>query len=162
MSKMTPEQEASYAIQYNMSRDGLKPAVQVEYDRLLKAQQAAGALRREATVVSRRAAAEAAAQIAAKKKRLIPVSTTESLPPSLGGDYEIKKIKLVKFWGYETPEDAEKALISWVQLNDYDAVTGVRFIGIPNVIGSTVPNGLASATRTEIDWMVYGTAVRWT
>lgn len=34
MAKMTPEQEAAYALDWNMSRNDLKPAVQVEYDRL--------------------------------------------------------------------------------------------------------------------------------
>jgi Short C-terminal domain len=33
MAKMTPAQEAAYAIDWNLSRDGLKPEVQVEYDR---------------------------------------------------------------------------------------------------------------------------------
>jgi hypothetical protein len=34
--KMTPEQEAAYALDWNVSRDGLKPAVQAEYDRQLE------------------------------------------------------------------------------------------------------------------------------
>lgn len=34
--KMTPEQEASYALNYGISRKGLKPEAQVEYDRLLE------------------------------------------------------------------------------------------------------------------------------
>jgi hypothetical protein len=33
---MTPEQEAAYALDFNVSRDDLKPTVQVEYDRLAK------------------------------------------------------------------------------------------------------------------------------
>ncbi len=32
--KMTPAQEAAYALDFNMSRDDLKPEVQAEYDRL--------------------------------------------------------------------------------------------------------------------------------
>jgi|SRR5450755_1994796 hypothetical protein len=42
MAKMTPQQEAAYALNYNLDRDGLKPAVQVEYDRL-KAERARAA-----------------------------------------------------------------------------------------------------------------------
>lgn len=34
--KMTPEQEAGYALDYGVSRDDLKPAVQAEYDRQLE------------------------------------------------------------------------------------------------------------------------------
>jgi hypothetical protein len=34
MAKRTPEQEASYALDWNLSRNDLKPAAQVEYDRL--------------------------------------------------------------------------------------------------------------------------------
>jgi hypothetical protein len=34
--KITPEQEAAYALDYDLPRDGLKPAVQVEYDRQLE------------------------------------------------------------------------------------------------------------------------------
>jgi Short C-terminal domain len=34
---MTPEQEAGYALDYHLPRDSLKPAVQAEYDRQLKA-----------------------------------------------------------------------------------------------------------------------------
>src|SRR5260221_10482592 len=31
---MTPEQEAAYALDWHLPRDGLEPAVQLEYDRL--------------------------------------------------------------------------------------------------------------------------------
>jgi hypothetical protein len=34
MARMTPEQEAAYALGYNLSRNDLSPAAQVEYDRL--------------------------------------------------------------------------------------------------------------------------------
>jgi hypothetical protein len=34
--KMTPEQEAAYALDFDLSRDDLKPDVQVEYDRQLE------------------------------------------------------------------------------------------------------------------------------
>lgn len=36
MPKMTPAQEAAYAIDYNLAREDLSPAVQLEYDRLIK------------------------------------------------------------------------------------------------------------------------------
>ena len=36
MAKMTPEQEAAYALSYGSSRDGLTPAGQEAYDRLLE------------------------------------------------------------------------------------------------------------------------------
>jgi Short C-terminal domain len=34
---LTPEQEAAYALDYGLARDGLKPDVQLEYDRQLEA-----------------------------------------------------------------------------------------------------------------------------
>lgn len=37
---MTPEQEAAYALDWDLSRDGLDPAVQIEYDRLKMAREA--------------------------------------------------------------------------------------------------------------------------
>ena len=36
MSKMTPEQEARYALGFNVARSGLSMAAQLEYDRLLR------------------------------------------------------------------------------------------------------------------------------
>jgi hypothetical protein len=36
MSKMTPEQEARYALGFNVGRSGLSAAAQQEYDRLLR------------------------------------------------------------------------------------------------------------------------------
>jgi len=42
MSKMTPTQEASYALDWNVARSGLSPAVQAEYDRLLAERRATG------------------------------------------------------------------------------------------------------------------------
>jgi hypothetical protein len=42
VAKMTPEQEASYALSYGVSREGLKPNVQAEYDRQLEARRSRG------------------------------------------------------------------------------------------------------------------------
>jgi hypothetical protein len=161
MAKLTPEQEAAYALDYNLNRDELKPEVQAEYDRLKKKRQDSAGTLSAAAEASRRAAAEAAAQIAAKKAKPIPMSTTDTLPPAFGGDREIKRMELVEVWGYKNPQEAEDAVRNWAQMNDYDAVVGVRILGIPDVIGGTVPNGLASGTRTEFYWALYGTAIGW-
>jgi putative oligomerization/nucleic acid binding protein len=40
--KMTPEQEAAYALDYDLARDSLKPEVQAEYDRQLDIRRSAG------------------------------------------------------------------------------------------------------------------------
>jgi hypothetical protein len=64
MAKMTPQQEAAYALDFNASRDSLKPDVQVEYDRM-KAERARGVAR------STRSAAPAAHTIA-KQERTPP------------------------------------------------------------------------------------------
>src|SRR5579863_568337 len=39
MAKMTPEQEAAYALDYGSSRSGLSKAAQLVYDRLLRERQ---------------------------------------------------------------------------------------------------------------------------
>jgi uncharacterized protein YbjQ (UPF0145 family) len=36
MPRMTPEREAAYALDWNLGRDGLRPEVQIEYDRILR------------------------------------------------------------------------------------------------------------------------------
>jgi hypothetical protein len=43
LSKMSPTQEASYALSWNVSRSDLSPAAQAEYDRLLEEQKTSGA-----------------------------------------------------------------------------------------------------------------------
>jgi hypothetical protein len=40
--KLTPEQEAAYALNYHLDRDGLKPEVQAAYDRQLEARRQQG------------------------------------------------------------------------------------------------------------------------
>jgi hypothetical protein len=49
VAKMTPEQEASYALSYGPNREDLSPEVQVEYDRLLRMRRAADAKASAAT-----------------------------------------------------------------------------------------------------------------
>jgi hypothetical protein len=40
--RLTPEQEAAYALNYDLARDSLKPDVQVEYDRQLEIRRSQG------------------------------------------------------------------------------------------------------------------------
>ena len=40
--RLTPEQEAAYALDFDLPRDSLKPAVQVEYDRQLEIRRSQG------------------------------------------------------------------------------------------------------------------------
>jgi hypothetical protein len=40
--KMTPEQEAAHALDFGVSRDGLKPNVQAAYDRQLEVRRSQG------------------------------------------------------------------------------------------------------------------------
>ena len=42
MAKMTPEQEASYALDWDLPRSDLSMAAQLEYDRLSRERKAAG------------------------------------------------------------------------------------------------------------------------
>jgi hypothetical protein len=43
MAKMTPEQEAAYALRWGIARSGLPPEAQLAYDRLLEQQARAAA-----------------------------------------------------------------------------------------------------------------------
>jgi uncharacterized OB-fold protein len=53
MAKMTPEQEAAYALNFGVSRSDLRPEAQAEYDRLLQERQE-GSRPRQATTVQQR------------------------------------------------------------------------------------------------------------
>jgi hypothetical protein len=161
MAKMTPEQEAAYALDYDLGRDGLKPAVRPVYDRLLEQRRIASLAGNTAAAASRRAAAEVAAKIAAKQARVIPMVTTDALPASLTGEREVKRAQLVSFSNYTSMEKAEKALITWVQMNDYDAVVGVSFLAVPHVSAKGSGSYGTSPTTTDVLWAVYGTAIAW-
>jgi hypothetical protein len=50
MAKMTPEQEAAYALNFGVSRSDLRPQAQAEYDRLLQERQEGNRTRQTATV----------------------------------------------------------------------------------------------------------------
>lgn len=170
MTGMTPDEEAARALDLGLSRSVLSMGGQLAYDRLRQEreeaalrdpaeathQRVAAATRRAAEDAARRAAQEEAAKIAA-----IPLTTADSLPPVFDGSQQVTRMKLVEFFGYQNPVNAEDALRMWVHANGYDAVIGVRILAVPNVIGSTVPNGLASGTRAEVSWGIYGTAIGW-
>jgi hypothetical protein len=170
MAGMTPEQEAARALDLGLSRSDLSMGGQLAYDRLRQEreaaalrdpveatrQRAAAAARQAAEDAERLAVEEAAAQIAA-----IPMTTADSLPPVFSGSQVVQRMKIVEFCGYENPAMAEDALRVWVYNNNYNAVIGIRILPLPSVIGSTVANGLASGTRTEFSWGIYGTAIGW-
>jgi hypothetical protein len=160
MAKMTPEQEASYALNYGLKREKLSPAAKTEYDRLVKLREASAASRQAAAEVSRRAASEAAAQAVIRRSKIIPMSTTDTLPRAFGGDREVTRMELVEIWNCESPATAEEALKEWAQMNNYDAVIGVRLLGVPNVTGQ-VNGPYGGSTNTVFSWAVYGTAIGW-
>jgi hypothetical protein len=89
----------------------------------------------------------------------IPITTADTLPRSFGGDREIKRMQLIKFWGWENMEKAENALKKWVEASGYNAVIGVRFLAVPDV--SAVSQWNTEPISTEILWTVYGTAIAW-
>jgi hypothetical protein len=166
----TPEQEAARALDLGLSRSDLSMGGQIAYDRLRREREEAAsrdpaeAARQRATATARRAAEDAAiraAEEAAARIAAIPLTTGDSLPAAFGGDQPVKRMELVQFFGYKSSPEAENRLRRWVYENQYDAVTGVRILAVPNVIGTTVPNGLASGTRTEVSWGIYGTAIGW-
>jgi hypothetical protein len=170
MEEMTPDQQAAHALDLGLSRSGLSMAGQLAYDRLrqereeavrrdpaeAERQRAAAAARKATEDAARRDLEEAAAKIAA-----IPLTTADRLPPEFGGSRQVGRMKIVEFSGCANLAEAEDRLRQWVHVNDYDAVVGVRILAVPNVIGTTVANGLASGTYTEVTWGIYGTAMGW-
>jgi hypothetical protein len=90
----------------------------------------------------------------------IPITTTDTLPRSLGGDREIQRMKLVKLSFFEKMADAEDKLKEWVQVNDYNAVVGVRFLVAPDVYARGQSMG-SSQVSTEFKYIIYGTAIAW-
>jgi hypothetical protein len=90
----------------------------------------------------------------------IPITTADTLPRSLGGDREIKRMELVRRGGYKKMALAEDALKEWVETNGYDAVVGVRFLAVPDVYARGQSMG-SSEISTEIRFIIYGTAIAW-
>ena len=158
MARMAPEQEAAEALQRGWSRSQVSRGARPEYDRLLQEREYAAA------VEAARLAAEEAARLRAAEDaaaQLIPILTVDTLPPTLGGNREVKRVRLAKVWDCESPEHAEEALREWVRENNYDAVVGVRLVSIAKVSGQIHPATGTSygSTQTSLSWAIYGTAI---
>jgi len=80
MPNMTPEQEAAYALEWKMGRDGLSPTVQAEYDRLLQ-------LRRDATVTEAAKPADENATETSKQGPYSPSAHAMHTGPGNGRPY---------------------------------------------------------------------------
>jgi len=90
----------------------------------------------------------------------IPITTADTLPPALGGNREVKRIRVIKFTNHSSATEAQNKLIARAQELGYDAVVGVRFIAYPDVTAPTYVAGSAPI-NTHILWAVYGTAIGW-
>jgi uncharacterized protein YbjQ (UPF0145 family) len=56
--------------------------------------------------------------------------------------------------GHPNPGSARDALAEWAQRSNFDAVIGVRFVAIPEVISEEDPTSV-------VKWAAYGTAIGW-
>jgi uncharacterized protein YbjQ (UPF0145 family) len=89
-----------------------------------------------------------------------PITTADTLPPALGGNREVKRMRVIKFTHHSSANEAQNKLMARAQELGYDAVVGVRFIAYPI---TTAPNTVSGSGRidTRIEWAVYGTAIGW-
>src|SRR5258708_21483643 len=90
----------------------------------------------------------------AMSEPVIPMSTTDPLPQSLQQDHVINRAAVLTSRGHPNPGSARDALAEWAQRCDYDAVVGIRFVAIPEIISP-------AETITEVKWAAYGTAIGW-
>jgi hypothetical protein len=96
------------------------------------------------------------------QEKYIPISTTDTLPPALGGDRAVTRMSLTWATGHRSFADAEQWIVDSARAHNYDAVVGVRFVPVPYVSASSMAGGLGtSETSTECQWTVYGTAIAW-
>jgi hypothetical protein len=82
------------------------------------------------------------------------MSTTDTLPPALQQDHVINRAAILTSRGHPNPGSARDALAEWAQRSNFDAVVGVRFVAVPEVISEADP-------KTVVQWAAYGTAIGW-
>jgi len=82
------------------------------------------------------------------------MSTTDTLPQGLQQDHVINRAAVLTSRGHPNPGSARDALAEWAQRCDYDAVVGIRFVAVPEIISP-------AETITEVKWAAYGTAIGW-
>jgi hypothetical protein len=85
---------------------------------------------------------------------VIPMSTTDALPPALQQDRVVNRATILTSRGHPNPGSARDALAEWAQRSNFDAVVGVRFVAVPEVISEEDPT-------TVVKWAAYGTAIGW-
>lgn len=85
---------------------------------------------------------------------VIPMTTTDSLPPALQDGREINRATILTSRGHPNPGTARDALAEWAQKCNYDAVVGVRLVATAEII-------TPAEVTTEVKWAAYGTAIGW-
>jgi uncharacterized protein YbjQ (UPF0145 family) len=85
---------------------------------------------------------------------LIPMCTTDNLPPALQQGREINRVCILTSRDHPNPGEARDGLAQWAQKNNFDAVVGVRFVATSEVL---TPAEITTAVR----WAAYGTAIGW-
>jgi hypothetical protein len=85
---------------------------------------------------------------------VIPMSTTDALPLGLPQDRAVNRAMILTSRGHPNPGSARDALAEWAQRSNFEAVVGVRFVAVPEVISEEDPT-------TVVKWAAYGTAIGW-
>lgn len=85
---------------------------------------------------------------------VIPMSTTDTLPQDVQEGRTINRSTILTSRDHPDPGSARDGLADWALRNDFDAVIGVRFLAIPEVVAP-------GQATTVVKWAAYGTAIGW-
>jgi hypothetical protein len=85
---------------------------------------------------------------------VIPMTTTNTLPQDVQEGQVVNRSAILTSRDHPDPGSARDGLADWAVRNNFDAVIGVCFLAIPEIV--------APGTSTSvIKWAAYGTAIGW-
>jgi hypothetical protein len=85
---------------------------------------------------------------------VIPMTTAGSLPEHVQEGRMINRMTILTSRDHPDPGSARDGLADWALRNDFDAVIGVSFLAIPEVVAP-------GQSTTVVKWAAYGTAIGW-
>lgn len=85
---------------------------------------------------------------------VIPMTTTDTLPHDVQEGRAITRSAILTSRDHPDPASARDGLADWALRNDFDAVIGVSFLAIPEVVAP-------GHATTVVKWAAYGTAIGW-
>ena len=85
---------------------------------------------------------------------VIPMSTTATLPQDVQKGRVVNRSAILTSRDHPDPGSARDGLADWALRNDFDAVIGVSFIAIAEIVAP-------GKSTSVIKWAAYGTAIGW-